>query len=132
MKYLDIILLFVSKHSTFNFPNSQYLKIFWFNIIDFMCFGDKRNAGICVSEIIETQELFSIPPSPWPFSSFQKINKKNLLRQILWYIYTVDYFKKQCFNKLFFTAFSIFKDIVFLKSTEFELKFALRIPIVNS
>ena len=41
-----------------------------------MCFGDKRNAGICVSEIIETQELFSIPLSPWPFSSFQKINKK--------------------------------------------------------
>ena len=34
------------KVSVVNSPNSQYLQIFGFNLIDFMCFGDKRNAGI--------------------------------------------------------------------------------------
>ena len=91
VKYLDVISLFVSKHSTFNSPNSQYLKIFWFNLTDFMCFETQefrktqeftilrfvkrrnlRNAGICFGE----QELFSIPLSPWPFSSFRKLIKK--------------------------------------------------------
>ena len=38
--------LFVSKPSIFNSPNSQYLEIIGFNLIDFMCFGDKRDAGI--------------------------------------------------------------------------------------
>ena len=32
--------------STFNSENSQYLKIFRFNLIDFMCFGDTRNSRI--------------------------------------------------------------------------------------
>ena len=31
---------------SFNSQNSQYLEIFGFNLIDFMSFGDKRNAGI--------------------------------------------------------------------------------------
>ena len=35
-------------------------------------------------------------------------------------------------SKIFFTVFSIFKVIVFQKSTEFELEFAMRIPVVNS
>ena len=39
--YLDVILLFVFKTTTFNFPNSQYLEIFGFIRIDFMCFSDK-------------------------------------------------------------------------------------------
>ena len=29
---------------------------------------------LCVSEISETQELFSIPQSQWSFSSFQQMN----------------------------------------------------------
>ena len=43
--YLDVISLFVSKLSTFNSPYSEYLEIFGFNLINFLCFGDKRNAG---------------------------------------------------------------------------------------
>ena len=39
--YLDAILLFVFKTSTFNSPNSQYLEIFRFIGIDFMCFSDQ-------------------------------------------------------------------------------------------
>ena len=35
-------------------------------------------------------------------------------------------------SKIFFTVFSIFKVIVFQKSTEFELESAIRIPVVNS
>ena len=35
------------------------------------------------------------------------------------------------FSKIFFTVFSIFKVIVFQKSTEFELEFAMRIPVVK-
>ena len=35
---------------TFNSPNSQYLEIFGFNLIYFMCFVDKRNAS-------ETEEV---------------------------------------------------------------------------
>ena len=46
MTYLDVISLFVSKHSNFYSLNSQYLEIFGFNVIDFTCFGDKRIAGI--------------------------------------------------------------------------------------
>ena len=61
--------------------NTQYLEIFGFNLIDFMCFGDKRNAG-----------LFSIPQSQWSFSSFQKMNIKKRLRQILRYITPVANF----------------------------------------
>ena len=30
----------------FNSSNSQYLEIIGFNLIDFMYFGDERNAGI--------------------------------------------------------------------------------------
>ena len=44
--YLDVISFFVSKPSTFNSPNSKYLKIFRFNLIDCMCFWDKWNAWI--------------------------------------------------------------------------------------
>ena len=44
--YLDVVAVFVSKPSSFNFPNSQYLEIFGFNRIDFMCFGDRGILGI--------------------------------------------------------------------------------------
>ena len=44
--YLAVISLFVSKPSTFNSPNSKQLKIFGFNGINFICFGDKRIVGI--------------------------------------------------------------------------------------
>ena len=39
---LNVILLLVSKTSTFNSPNSQYLKIFGFIRIDFMCFSNMQ------------------------------------------------------------------------------------------
>ena len=39
--YLDVILLFAIKTSTFNSPNFPYLEIFGFIRIDFMCFTDK-------------------------------------------------------------------------------------------
>ena len=35
----------ITETSTFNSPNYQYLKIFGFNQIDFVCFEDKQNAG---------------------------------------------------------------------------------------
>ena len=50
--YLDVKSLFVSRPNTFNSPNSEYLEKLGFNLIDFMCFGDKRNAGIIQYSII--------------------------------------------------------------------------------
>ena len=38
---LDVIILFVFKTSSFNSQNSQYLDIFGFIRIDFMCFSNK-------------------------------------------------------------------------------------------
>ena len=58
--YLDVISIFVSKPSSFNSQNSQYLKIFGFSLIDFMCFGDKRNAGI-IQYSIKSVVVFFFP-----------------------------------------------------------------------
>ena len=44
--YLDVISLFVSKPSTFNYINSQFLEISGFHRIDFVRFGDKGILGI--------------------------------------------------------------------------------------
>ena len=43
---MDVILLFVSDHSTLNSINSQYFEMFGFNRIDFIYFGDKGILGI--------------------------------------------------------------------------------------
>ena len=40
VQYVDVILLFVSKTSTFDSVNSQYLKIFEFILVDFMYFSN--------------------------------------------------------------------------------------------
>ena len=59
--YLDVISLFVTQPSTFNSTNSQYLEVFGFNLINFMCFGDKRNLW---------NENYSVfHKSQWSFSS---------------------------------------------------------------
>ena len=65
MPYLDVLILFLFKTSTFNSPNSQYLEIFGFILIDFMCFSDK---GFL--------EIYSVFHKKSCFSSMQIIPKK--------------------------------------------------------
>ena len=111
----------MSKTSSFNSPNSKFLEIFGFIRIDFMCFSNKG--------FLEIYSVF--PKEKWVFffadNSLQKYY--DIYHDIL---QPVDHFLKQCcFIKLFFTVFSMFNVKGFLKSTEFEFQFALRIPVVS-
>ena len=63
--YLDVILLFVFKTSTFNSQNTQYLEFFLFNQIDFICVSGKG--------FLEINSVFHKKGS---FSSIPIIHKK--------------------------------------------------------
>ena len=77
------------------------------------------------------------------YSVFHKINcrflllrkfiKKTIKRDTtICYIGSYFFKNNDVLLSYFFTVFSIFKVIVFQKSTEFEFEFSLRIPVVNS
>ena len=68
---MDVMLLFVSQTSTFDYPNSLYLKICGCIQYEFRCFGDK------IRSVFHKQKVW--------FSSILKFIKK-ILRQILRYI----------------------------------------------
>ena len=117
---MDVILLFVFKTSSFYSLNSQYLEIFEFVRINFMCFAIRYSFKFiqyCINKAV--------------FSYFADYTKKKILGQILQYITTLTFFLKQCcLIKLFFAVFSIVNVIGFQKSVEFEFEFSLRIPVI--
>ena len=75
MQYVDIILLFVSKDSTFDSLNSQCLEIFGFIKIDFMCFSN-----------LVFLKIYSVFPQKKCVFFLRIIHKEKLLRQRPWYI----------------------------------------------
>ena len=75
MPYLDVLLLFVVENSTLKSEKFQYLEIFGFIRIDFMCFSDK---GFL--------EIYSVFHKKLSFSSILIIHRKKQLRQILRYV----------------------------------------------
>ena len=118
MPYLDVMLLFVFKTSTFNFQNSQYLEIFGFIRIDFVCFSDKG-----------FPEIYSLFHKKISFS-FMPIMHKKAIATDTTILHTLAPIVRQCkFKKLIFTV-SVFYVIGLQKSTEFEFEFALHIPVV--
>ena len=70
MQYVDVILLFVSKTSTFDSLNSQYLEIFGFIISD-----------SCVSQMWYSYKFIQHSAKKSGFSSLRIIHKEKLLRQ---------------------------------------------------
>ena len=75
MLYLNVILFFVSKKSTFDSPDFQYLEIFGLIRIDFMTFTNNGFVGIY--SVFHKQKFVSSLPI---------IYKKKLICQILLYV----------------------------------------------
>ena len=79
------------------------------------------------------QELYVFYKVNGRFLFYRKLIRNNHYDRYYDILHLKQFFKKQwCFSKLFFTVFSIFKVIVFYKSTEFGFEFEMRIPIVKS
>ena len=93
---MDVISLFVSKPSTSNSLTSQYLEIFRFHQIDFMCFEEKGIVGIYSVFHKEIVVFFFVDNS-----------QKNTLRQIPRYITpgSTDFTKSYNLVSIFFSVY---------------------------